>query len=64
MLAENVKRGGDRKSKSKSHDVTLKDAGVSKMQSHRWQRIASVPTPTFEAHIGEVVVCPCPTNCR
>ncbi len=31
-------RGGDRK--SKSHDVTLKDFDISKMQSHRWQAVA------------------------
>ena len=36
------KRGGDKK--SKSHDVTLKldEMGVSRMQSSRWQKSASV----------------------
>ena len=44
MLAENVKHTGGRP-KQRSRDVTvLRNVGVSKMESHRWQRIASVPT--------------------
>ena len=35
-----------------SHDVTLKDMGIEKMQSHRWQAIASVPEEKFEEHIA------------
>lgn len=46
-LAKTLKRGGD----PKSHEVTLLDLGVSKMQSSRWQAIASVPTQPFEEHI-------------
>ena len=46
-LAKTLKRGGN----PKSHDVTLKKLGVSKMQSSRWQAIASVPNASFEDHI-------------
>jgi len=46
-LAKTLKRGGD----PKSHDVTLLDLGVSKMQSSRWQAIANVPTGSFEDHV-------------
>lgn len=51
MLAENVQRGGDRK--SKFHDGTLKltEIGVDKKQSHRWQRIAGIPEDIFQRHI-------------
>jgi DNA modification methylase len=46
--------GGDRK--SQSHDVTvipskLSDLGVDKMESSRWQTIASMPEKEFEQHI-------------
>ena len=47
-LAKTLKRGGD----PKSHDVTLRDLGISKMQSYRWQTIASVPARPFEEHIS------------
>lgn len=40
--------GGDRQSSSTKE---LEDVGVSKKQSHRWQRIASVPEDEFEAHV-------------
>jgi 16S rRNA G966 N2-methylase RsmD len=32
---------------------TLADLGLSKMQSHRWQTIASMPEDAFEAHIAK-----------
>lgn len=35
-----------------SHDVTrLSELGVERMQSSRWQRIASVPEKDFESHL-------------
>jgi DNA (cytosine-5)-methyltransferase 1 len=42
----------------RSHDVTdlpsrLCDLGIGKMQSSRWQRIASLPEETFQSHIEE-----------
>lgn len=42
----------------RSHDVTaqmptLDDLGITKMQSSRFQAVASVPEPVFEAHIAE-----------
>lgn len=49
MLAETIQHGGD----PKLHDVTLADVGIEKVQSHRWQRIASIPEPTFEEFLGE-----------
>jgi len=33
------KHGGDRKSESRSHDVTLIDLDIQPMQSHRWQKV-------------------------
>ena len=33
---------------------TLSDMGISKMQSSRWQAIASVPEPVFEQHLATV----------
>jgi len=38
LLAETITKGGD----PKSHDVTLNILGIEKMQSHRWQRVASI----------------------
>ena len=38
----------------RSHDVTrLADLGIAKMDSHRWQKIASVPEDDFEGFIAE-----------
>jgi len=45
--------GGDRKSESRSHDVTLIDLGINRMQSSRWQRAATIPESVFEAYIQE-----------
>ena len=48
-LNENIPHGGYRR--SRSHVVTLTDLGISRMQSHRWRLLASVPDNVFEAHI-------------
>lgn len=55
LLAAMEMRGGDRKSGSKLHDATLKDLGIEKTQSHRWQAMAAVPEGVFEAHVADVV---------
>jgi hypothetical protein len=51
LLGVTVRAGGDRK--SKSHGVTLNGLpeGVSRMQSSRWQREASVPAAAFERYL-------------
>lgn len=36
-----------------SHDVTLPDLGITRMQSHRWQSIAEIPEPVFEEYIAK-----------
>ncbi len=50
MLAENseIRQGG-----SKYHDETLKDYGITKLQSHRWQLESSVTDEIFERYIAE-----------
>ena len=38
--------------KTRFHDeTTLKDVGVNKLQSHRWQSIAALPKKDFEGYI-------------
>jgi len=44
--------GGDRKSESRCHGVTLKDIGLNKKQSERYQRIAGIPEEAFEVYLG------------
>ena len=52
LLREHGKgvHGGDRKS---SFIVSLDDLGVSRNESHRWQRLAAIPDEQFEEHIAE-----------
>src|SRR5262249_44656754 len=52
LLKDNVRHQGGRPAKG-SHDVTVLPEGVRKMDSHRWQRIASVPEGEFEEHVAE-----------
>jgi hypothetical protein len=46
------KQGGDRKS---SCTLQLDSFGVEKTQSHRWQKLASLPEDEFETYIDETV---------
>lgn len=36
-----------------THNPTLDDLGISRIQSHRWQLEASVPEPEFEQHVAK-----------
>jgi N6-adenosine-specific RNA methylase IME4 len=56
LLREVVRRGGDRRSKVTPDDhapPTLTDLGVSKNESAKWQRIASMPETEFEEAVSE-----------
>ena len=44
MLRDMAMHGGDRKSESRSHDVTLNALGINRMASHRWQTMAGPET--------------------
>jgi hypothetical protein len=46
------KPGGDRK-KSKSRDTTLKDLGITRDQSSKWQQLADIPAEEFEAEMSK-----------
>lgn len=49
-LALMKKHNGD----PRSHDVTrLSDLGIEKMESHRWQKLASIPEKRFEEYIAD-----------
>jgi N6-adenosine-specific RNA methylase IME4 len=50
MLRENISKGGN----PKSHDVTLDDIGITKMQSHRYQTMTDLPEEDFVQHIATV----------
>jgi len=52
-LAEMNNHGGDRKSDSRSPNTTLKDIGISKDQSSKWQRLAQVPDDEFESALSD-----------
>ena len=49
LLKDQVRRGGSPKSQ---RETSLPD-GISRTQSHRWQRIASIPENEFENHVSE-----------
>lgn len=49
-------QGGDRKSKLQDETLippTLDDIGINRIDAHRWQIIATIPEPKFEAFIKE-----------
>jgi hypothetical protein len=54
LLPAQIKRGGNRISKPRLANLTLKDIGISKYQSHCWQSIAKIPDNIFETHIATV----------
>ena len=58
MLKETPKHEGGRPSENRLQDVTgfqtLKDLGIEKIQSHRWQTIASLPDDQFEQYVSDV----------
>ena len=58
LLAEMEKQDGGDAMRARSHDVTevpptLADLGIERMQSSRWQAIASLPEEKFEGYIKE-----------
>ena len=48
--------GGNRHSASRLHDATLKDRGIAKTQSHRWQTMVTVPEPQFREYVAKIKV--------
>jgi hypothetical protein len=46
-------RGGDRKSADQEVFVTLKDLGISRIQSSRWQREGSLPEEEFDQYVKQ-----------
>ncbi len=51
LLAEMELHGGDRRGESSSQRESLKNLGIDHNQSHRWQRMAGIPEPDFDAHV-------------
>jgi hypothetical protein len=53
-----AKPSGSNQHKQRSHDATdpptLADLGISKDQSSRWQKLATMPEQQFEAAVAEV----------
>ena len=47
LLSQNINKGGDTRPEAKLHSVTLMDYGIEKIQSHRWQKIASIPVVKY-----------------
>jgi hypothetical protein len=52
LLADLIKRGGDRKSITHNKKLKLSDLGIDHNQSARWQRGACVPDEVFEEYIA------------
>jgi hypothetical protein len=53
ILKETIKPGKPKL----SHDgtISLKDTGISRNASSRWQRIADIELPVFKKHIAETI---------
>lgn len=49
---ERATRGGDRRSNFHGESLKLANIGVSHIQSHRWQRLASLEVEAFEQRVG------------
>lgn len=52
LLKENITKGGHNKKQSKRDKLCLKDFGLDKFNSSRYQRIASLPQEIFEQEIS------------
>jgi N6-adenosine-specific RNA methylase IME4 len=54
LLKATPKNEGTRFGGNSVQPPKLEDLGVTKIQSHRWQTVARVPEPEFEAHVANV----------
>jgi hypothetical protein len=52
ILAKTVRKSGQGRPEKASRDVTLPKLGITRMQSSRWQAVASVPGLVFEGHVA------------
>lgn len=51
LLPDLIEHGGD---KARSHAATLRDLGVTKSESSRWQQVAALPEAEFEAWLSDL----------
>jgi len=54
LIPEQFPHGVNRKFKTLHDARSLEDIGITYVQSHRWQREASVPEDVFEKHIRDI----------
>jgi hypothetical protein len=52
MLAEQIQRGGDRKSNFHHGNLKLSDLGIERIASYRWQKLAAIPEKILEQYIS------------
>lgn len=61
ILKETSKQTGGDAVKARLHDVTevlpktLKELGIEKIESHRWQQIAAIPDDKFDQYLSDTV---------